>query len=145
MKATHYITFITVVFIGLFFFTGMEKVWYHRTFHIMLHKQPLANWMKAALDWGLPLVELAAVALLTITRTRLYGLWASAALMLAFAVYTAYAASEPYGEVVCACGKLFSSLRWSQHFWVNVGLAAMAATGVLLYHRISKKKTAAVG
>lgn len=135
MKARNYILTITVILIMLFFFTGMEKIWYHSVFHIALRKQPLPGWMKDTLDWGLPLGELVLTALLTIGRTRLHGLWGSAITMLLFAGYTAYAASEPNGNVVCACGKLFSGLSWKAHFWVNMALAAMAFTGILLYHR----------
>src|SRR3546814_11164623 len=110
MKTTHYINLITAVLIGLFFFTGMEKVWYQEAFVIKLGRQPLPDWMKGVLEWGLPLAELATVALLVVGRTRLLGLWASAVLMLAFAGYTAYAATEPTGHVPCACGKVFNAL-----------------------------------
>jgi len=140
MNARNYVLTITVIVLILFFYTGMEKIWYHSVFHIMLRKQPLPSWMKDILDWGLPLGELVLTALLTITRTRLYGLWGSAIAMLLFAGYTAYAASAPAGKTVCACGKLFSGLSWEAHFWVNMGLAAMAFTGILVYHR-NKRKT----
>lgn len=145
MKTTNYILIITIILLMLFFFTGMEKIWYHPFFHIMLRKQPLPGWIKDILDWGLPFGELALTALLTISRTRLYGLWASAVAMLLFAGYAAYAASAPGGKVVCACGKLFSGLSWAAHFWVNMMLAAIAFTAILLYHRNKRKNAAADG
>src|SRR3546814_133540 len=149
MKATHYILIITALLTMLFFFTGIEKVWYHTVFRIQLSKQPLPGWAKAVLEWGLPIGELAVTGLLVYWRTRRWGLWASVVMLLAFAGYTAYAASEPYGNVVCACGKLFSSLSWTAHFWVNIGLAALAAMGAVVHHRSIKtskrKEAAAVG
>ncbi|MEC3881947.1 MauE/DoxX family redox-associated membrane protein [Parapedobacter sp. 10938] len=149
MKAANSILVITIILIVLFFLTGMEKVWYHTVFRIQLSKQPLPGWAKDVLEWGLPIGELVLVGLLAHWRTVRWGLWASAAILLAFAGYTAYAASEPYGEVVCACGKLFSGLSWTAHFWVNIGLAVIAVTGAVLHHRsantIEQKEAAAVG
>src|SRR5690606_33865010 len=135
MRTMHYLYIITAVLIGLFFLTGIEKVWYHPTFTIMLGRQPLPQWIKEVLEWGLPLAELAVVGLLVTAHTRLTGLWASAALMAAFAGYTAYAATEPWGYVPCACGKVFNALSWGQHFWVNMGFVALAAFGIVLYPR----------
>lgn len=125
---------ISTLFMLLFLLTGVEKVWYHGAFHIMLDKQPLPHWMKALLDWGLPLAELAVAGLLVAARTRLAGLYLSALLMLAFTVYTRYAASIDKETPVCACGKLFSGLSWAAHFWVNSGITVIAITGIWLYH-----------
>lgn len=142
MKTQIYIGVITLVLLGLFFFTGMEKVWYHQAFVIKLGRQPLPEWMKSGLAWGLPLAELTVVGLLTAVRTQLLGLWASSLMMLAFAGYTAYAATEPMGYVPCACGKLFNTLTWGQHFWVNMGFVALAVAGVWLYrHQRKTDKT----
>ena len=138
MRTTHYINLITVVLLGLFFFTGMEKMWYHQSFVITLGRQPLTEWMKSGLAWGLPLAELAVVGLLVADQTRLIGLMAATLAMLSFAGYTAYAATEPTGYVPCACGKLFNSLTWGQHFWVNMGFVALAATGLWLHYRARK-------
>lgn len=144
MKATHYILIITALLTMLFFFTGIEKIWYHTVFRIQLSKQPLPGWAKDVLTWGVPIAELAVTGLLVYWRTRRWGLWASAVMLLAFAGYTAYAASAPDGHAVCACGKLFSGLSWTAHFWVNIGLAAMAVAGAALYRHIEiMKRTAA--
>jgi len=142
MKTTQYISLITAVLLGLFFFTGMEKVWYHQAFVIKLGRQPLPEWMKGVLEWGLPLAELSVVGLLAANRTRLIGLAAATLMMLSFAGYTAYAATEPMGYVPCACGKLFNTLTWGQHFWVNMGFVALAVAGVWLYrHQRKTDKT----
>lgn len=140
MKTRNYNIIITVVLMGLFFLTGIEKVWHHRSFTIQLGRQPLSEWMKDVLEWGLPLAELAIVGLLAAGRTRLIGLWSSAIAMVCFAGYTAYAATEPLGYVPCACGKVFSSLSWGQHFWVNMAFAALAVVGIWL-HRTQKSET----
>jgi len=136
MRQVNYILIITALLVILFLFTGLEKVWYHAVFRIQLYKQPLPGWSKTILNWGLPLAELAVVGLLAYWRTRRWGLWTSALMLLAFAGYTAYAASEPNGHVVCACGKLFSSLSWMAHFWVNTALTVLAATAAVLHHRL---------
>src|SRR5690606_23936394 len=65
MKTQIYIGVITAILISLFLFTGMEKVWYHQAFVIKLGRQPLPDWMKSGLAWGLPLAELTVVGLLT--------------------------------------------------------------------------------
>lgn len=144
-RGSLYLAIITAILIGLFFFTGMEKVWYHQSFVIKLWRQPLPEWMKGLLEWGLPISEMAVVALLAIKRTRLLGLWASAIMMLAFAGYTAYAATEPRGYVPCACGKVFNALSWGQHFWVNMGFFALAVAGIRLYYLQKKYKKGAKG
>lgn len=135
MKTNPYILFVTTVLIALFFFTGIEKVWYHASFVISLGRQPLPGWMKELLEVGLPAAELIVVALLVFSRTRLLGLWAAALMMLAFAGYTLHAASAPHGYVPCACGKIFNTLSWGQHFWVNMGFAALAGVGMVLQYR----------
>lgn len=143
MKINHFTLLITTVLIALFFFTGMEKVWYHSSFTISLGRQPLPGWMKELLEWGLPVAELVVVELLVFSRTRLLGLWAAALMMLAFAGYTLHAASAPHGYVPCACGKIFNTLSWGQHFWVNMGFAVLAALGIVLLQKNGKKNTAA--
>lgn len=132
MRKDEVITLITIIFVALFFTTGIEKVWDHRLFVITLSRQPLPDWMKGILAWGLPLAELITVALLVIPSTRLMGLYVSLILMLMFTGYTAYASAEPWGFVPCACGKLFNSLSWMQHFWVNLGFVGLAITGIAL-------------
>lgn len=142
MKTQIYIGTITAILIGLFFFTGMEKVWYHRAFVIKLGRQPLPEWMKGILEWGLPLAELAVVGLLVVPRTQRIGLVAATLTMLSFAGYTAYAATEPTGHAPCACGKVFNALTWGQHFWVNMGFVVLAVAGVWLYrHQRKTDKT----
>ena len=141
MKTQDYILVVTVMLTLLFFFTGVEKIWYHPVFHIQLYKQPLAGWIKAALNWGLPISELAAVGFLVYPRTLRWGLWLSAALLLAFTGYTAYAAMEPGGYPVCACGKLFSGLSWTVHIGVNAGFTALAMTAAILHNRHLKQKS----
>lgn len=144
MKAPYYLTMITTLLIGLFFFTGMEKLWFHQAFTIKLGRQPLPEWMKDGLAWGLPLAELAVVGLLAASRTRLWGLWAATLMMLGFAGYTAYAATEPTGYVPCACGKVFNALTWREHFWANVGLVALAMMGIWLYRQTQKSEKTAI-
>jgi hypothetical protein len=135
MKIQYYNSVLVAILLGIFLFTGMEKAWHHDTFVIKLGRQPLPKWIRDMLEWGLPVAELLVVGLLVTTRTRILGLWASAAMMLAFAGYTAYAAMEPAGFVPCACGKLFNALTWGQHFWVNMGLAGLAVAGIVFHEQ----------
>lgn len=138
MQYTRLVSIITILLIALFFFTGMEKIFYHDSFVINLGRQPLPVWMKSLLAWGLPISELAVVVLLVISRTRLLGLWVSALMILGFSGYTAYASTEPLGYVPCACGKVFNTLSWAQHFWLNMVLFLLAVSGVICYKRIKE-------
>ena len=141
MKTIYSVTIISIVLIGLFFFTGMEKIWYHEAFVIKLGRQPLPDWMKEMLRWGLPLAELATVGFLVAGGTRLLGFWTAAIMMSGFACYTAYASTEPTGHVPCACGKVFNRLTWGEHFWVNICFLGLAVAGIWFYHQAQKKNS----
>lgn len=138
----HLHTLIIVLLLAIFFFTGMDKIWHHNTFVIMLKRQPLPLWMLDVLEWGVPIAEMAVVLLLVIPQARLLGLWSAAIMMLAFTGYTIYAATEPYGYVPCACGKLMSSLSWAGHTWVNMILTALAGVGIWLHRDLCKNNEA---
>lgn len=123
-------TILASILILLFAYTGLGKLIDQAVFAIQLNKQPLPNWSKPILVWMLPAIELGIVALLLSARTRLWGFYFAFALLTAYTIYVAIAASGAYGHTPCACGKIFQKLSWLQHFFVNLALTAIAYMGI---------------
>jgi len=87
--------------------------------------------------WGLPIVELVVVVLLFIPKTRMKGIIASLALMLAFTIYLVYMLSFTT-KLPCTCGGMLQKLSWPQHLVFNIVFILLAITALILERRNSR-------
>lgn len=84
-----------------------------------MRNQPFSRPVNNLLAYVLPVVEMGAVILLVIHRTRLTGLFLSL-LMLLFTGYVAVVLLNVFGRIPCSCGGVIELLGWKAHLVFNI-------------------------
>lgn len=125
------IRFIAAIFIFLFTYTALSKLFDFTSFKNVLHQSPLIGKMNLIVAWALPLAELATSALLFFPRTRLAGLYGSLLLMILFTMYLGYMILFT-PNLPCSCGGVLRQLTWRQHVWFNLFFTGLAAFSIWL-------------
>jgi hypothetical protein len=115
----------------LFSYTAVSKLIDHNQFVEQLGKSPYLEPYATIVAWVIPIAESLIALLLLFKKTRLTGLFASFALMLAFTIYIYEMLHYSY-YVPCSCGGVLAAMSWTQHFWFNVLFTLLTLTGILL-------------
>lgn len=137
----------TLLCIALFVYAGLAKLLAYEKTAMQLARSPLLSNHASFIAWFVPASELLIAGLMGWPKTRLVGLYAFLALMIAF---TAYIAHTLYfsGAVPCSCGGALERLTWGQHLVFNGGFIAVAAVSIALQrriHNIGTKRKEAIG
>lgn len=122
---------ISALFILLFSYTAASKLVGYNKFLEQLSKSPYLTTYANIIAWLIPCAECLIALLLLVRRTRLTGLFASFALMLAFTIYVYEMLHDSY-YVPCSCGGVLAAMSWTQHFWFNVCFTILGLAGILL-------------
>src|SRR5580765_4923295 len=131
MTSKWVVEIISVLFIILFFYSSLNKIYDHSRFQIVLSKSPLIGDSASLLSYFLPIVEILVSTFLLMPRTRIIGLWSSLILMSVFTVYIAYMiAFTP--RLPCSCGGVLKQLSWKEHLLFNLCFVALAMTALYL-------------
>lgn len=135
------LAYIISMLLGLlFFYAAISKLVEYAEFQKQLNYSPYIASFSSLLSWSLPAVELLIAALLIIKATRLWGLYASLALMTAFTAYLVMMLNfAKIEEVPCPCGGILGEMSWTVHVWFNLIFVALAGLGIWL----QRKKLAA--
>ena len=139
MRRKIIIEIISSLLILLFLYASVSKWLAFKSFVGDMNNQPFSNWMTPWLVWGIPSIEVLIVLLLIFDRTRLSGLYASLALMLAFTIYTAAVLLHSFKYVPCSCGGVIRKLTWPQHLVFNLFFVGISVVGIILIKRIQSK------
>jgi|SRR5688572_12911488 putative oxidoreductase len=139
MRRKIIIEIISSLLILLFLYASVSKWLAFKSFVGDMNNQPFPNWMTPWLVWGIPSIEVLIVLLLIFDRTRLSGLYASLALMLAFTIYTAAVLLHSFKYVPCSCGGVIRKLTWPQHLVFNLFFVGISVVGIILIKRIQSK------
>lgn len=116
---------ISALFILLFLYTSLNKLFTQRLFQFVLSKSPLLGGWAEVLSYSVPIAEIIVSVLLLIHRTRQIGLYLSLILMSAFTIYIAYMiAFTP--KLPCSCGGVLQYLSWKQHLLFNLCFVTLA-------------------
>lgn len=126
---------IASVFIMVFAYTAMSKLFTHKIFLITLKKFPVLGLAGAFLSWAVPIAELLVVGLLFVPSFRKYGFVGSFGLMALFTAYIIYMLMFS-SHLPCSCGGIVAKLTWKAHLWLNIFLTILAATGLFLSNRV---------
>lgn len=136
MKRQIYEDIAAFVFILLFTYTGLAKLYAHSTFYAQLQQQPVTKALAPFLSVFLPVAELLVTVTLLIPRFRLIGWWGSLCLMMLFTGYVVTVLYlEPHTHLPCSCGGIIKRLTWRQHLVLNVFLIFLSVIGLRLYCR----------
>jgi Methylamine utilisation protein MauE len=128
---------IAAVFILLFTYTALSKLFDLHNFEFTLNSSPLISRWSSTLAWTLPAIELIAAFLLLIPSTRLLGFYLSLVLMSLFTCYISFMlfySSNPS----CSCGCILRQLSWKDHWILNIVLTVLACTAIILEIKIVK-------
>ena len=126
---------ITVLFIVLFLYTGIDKLRNSEALSMQIKEipflNPVANWLLGLVAC----IELIVVILLARKSSRLAGLYACLILMLSFTLYLILIGYFSDG-VTCSCGGFLTQIPQNIHIILNVCLACLALTGIYLEKRM---------
>lgn len=122
---------ISCLLIVLFLYAALSKGMDYQKFVVQMGQSPMISDYAFTLGWIVPGVELIISCLLIIEKFRLYGLFASLALMTMFTVYIILASTFS-DYVPCSCGGIIQNLTWTQHLIFNGGFIVLCIAGLLV-------------
>jgi hypothetical protein len=122
---------ISGLLVLLFSYASISKLIKYDTFIGQLRKSPYLENYAQSVAWLIPVIECIIAFLLVFKRTRLSGLFASFAMMLAFTVYVYMMLHFSY-YLPCSCGGVLSKMTWPQHFWFNIVFTLLSLAGIVL-------------
>ncbi|WP_457126819.1 MauE/DoxX family redox-associated membrane protein [Mucilaginibacter sp. HD30] len=135
MKTKQLLAFIAALLILLFVYTAVSKWLDFEQFKMQLYSQALPRVLATELIWTLPGIEIITALLLLFERTRSFGLYLSAGLMLVFTGYIALVMANFFGRTPCSCGGVIRSLGWKAHLFFNLFFLLLSVTGIVLANR----------
>ena len=139
MKKKNVVDIITYLFIILFIYASVNKLLDYENFSTELGKSPLLTAFAGWVAWAVPVVELIVVALLTVPRLCLAGLYAAFSLMTMFTAYiVAILRFSDY--VPCSCGGVLQNMSWNQHLVFNIVFVLLALAGIFLHEPADTRK-----
>lgn len=127
--------FLLAIFVSMWLYVAIPKFQNLKYYKEVMNTQAVPKWSVSLLTVLVPLSELLAAILLIIPATRLWGMYLSLALMIAFTIYVAGIILQAYNVYPCSCGGAFSRLGWRKHLRVNIYLTLFAIAGVVLLHK----------
>jgi uncharacterized membrane protein YphA (DoxX/SURF4 family) len=137
MKRTTIIETIVFLYVILFLYTGISKLFDYSVLKESIADSPILAPIATPIAWVLPWVEFAITILLIIPRWRLKGLYASFILMILFTGYVI--ALLLFDEKLpCSCGGILQELSWPQHLIFN-GIFVLLALWAIVLQRREKK------
>jgi hypothetical protein len=137
MKRATIAELIAFLFIILFLYTGISKLMEYdiakEQIALSLLLAPIAGFVVVFI----PTAEIITSILLFFPKTRIYGLWSSLTLMIAFTGYVIYLLTYN-DQLPCTCGGILEQLSWPQHCVLNITLILLALTAIRLSRRSFK-------
>ncbi|HEX2845570.1 MAG TPA: MauE/DoxX family redox-associated membrane protein [Chitinophagaceae bacterium] len=125
---------IAASLIFLFAYASLSKLFNFRTFRFTLGQMPVIGSYADPVTILIPAVNLLAVLLLLIPRTRKAGLFYSLFLLTGYTGYIGYVLLN-FQQLPCSCNGIVPWLSWPQHFWLNLVIISLVITGLLLSKR----------
>jgi hypothetical protein len=117
----------------LFAYAAISKLNDRQHFELVLGEMLLLKYVAGFISFALPVTELIVCALLFMPATRLFGLYASAGLLISFTIYIGYMILFA-PKLPCNCGVVLQQMSWTQHLVFNLVFIALSATAIKLYH-----------
>lgn len=122
---------ISAIFILLFVYTALSKLFTFKIFTMTLEETPLIGGMAAFIAIALPVSEILVSLLLLIPRTRKWGLYSTFSMMLTFTLYIGYMIIFTPNRP-CTCGGVMEKMTWNQHLIFNIVFTILALIGILI-------------
>ena len=130
-KSAYHIGYILLII--LWGTTAASKLGNLETFKTELARQVFSENLAAFLLLAVPVSELVAAALLSFSKTRLYGLMISLILISAFTLYIALILAGYFSKMPCSCGGVLKMLGWRSHLIFNLVFTAITITTLIIH------------
>jgi len=131
MKKTIIPEIVSYLFILLFSYAAMSKLFDFERFSLQVGQSPILTPFAKWVVWMVPASEILISIMLVIPSSRLAGLYASFSLMVMFTTYIFLI--QHLSEVVpCSCGGILQSMGWTPHFFFNIFFILLAISGILI-------------
>jgi hypothetical protein len=140
MKRSTIVEIISALFILLFVYTASSKLLGYDNFKGTIIKSAFLRPYVDIVAWLVPAVELIVSISLFLPRTRLWGLFGSLGLMIAFTAYVGLLLVFEK-NLPCSCGGVISNMTWTQHLIFNSLFTILAAIGIWLKQKPSQQNT----
>lgn len=134
---------VCFLFILLFTYAAVMKLMDVQKFTVQIGQSPLLKNFAKVVAWVIPVSELLIAGMLTITRSRLVGLYTAFGLMVMFTAYI-IAILTIDEKIPCSCGGVLESMGWTEHLIFNIGFVALGVGGILLHSKASQKNQSIV-
>lgn len=116
-------------FILLFCYAAISKALDFENFQVQIGQSPLLSAYAGMVSYAVIFAELIIVLLLVFDATRLYGLYASTAVMSAFTIYI-YLILNYSDFVPCSCGGILEKMGWTEHLILNIACVLFGGVAV---------------
>jgi len=144
MKKGIIVDIASSLFIILFFYTGIFKLWHLDHFKAALHKSPVLDKYQEFVGITIPSLEvLIGLALFlpyffSWPRIRKWGLYSYTVLMAIFTLYV-WGMLRFARELPCTCGGIITKMNWHQHFYFNTTFTILGLIAIWLNNRQFKQ------
>lgn len=132
MYRSLYISIISCLLITLWVYAAISKLLDFDKYVWELKNQVFGVEFALVLVFLIPLSELAAVLLLSLKKTRSYGLQLSALLLLLFSAYIVTLLFGAYDRVPCVCGGILGRMSWEMHLVFNALFLILTLSALIL-------------
>lgn len=131
MKRKITLEIISFLFILLFLYASVSKLFDFQKFTVQIGQSPLLTGFGQFLPGLVIVVEIVISILLMIPRLRLIGFYAAFSLMTMFTAYI-MAILNYSTYIPCSCGGILEKLGWTEHLIFNTFFIALALISILL-------------
>lgn len=121
--------FICLLFIFLFVYAAISKLVDFSSFNAQLAQSPLLTGFTGWIIWIIPALEIMIAILLFVDRLRLFGLYASYAIMIMFTAYI-IAILKFSDYIPCSCGGVLQHMTWKTHLVFNIVFVLLSALSI---------------
>lgn len=129
---------VSFFFVLLFIYASASKMLDFENFQVQLAQSPLLSAYAGFISYAVIILELVIAGLLCFNLTRLWGLFASFTIMVAFTVYI-YLILNYSDFVPCSCGGILEKMGWTEHLIFNIGCVLVAGLAVIAAYPITPK------
>jgi len=131
IRRTTIIEAICMLYIVLFLYTGLNKMFFFSINEILFSQSEFLRPFSSILAWGVPIAEFIVSIFLFFPRVRMIGLFASLSLMIMFTIYIIITLLTS-DDLPCSCGGIVQQLSWPQHIVFNIFFIALAIIAIVL-------------
>ncbi|MEJ5144709.1 MauE/DoxX family redox-associated membrane protein [Sphingobacterium sp. MYb388] len=131
---TLFVDSIAILFIILWVYAAVSKLFDYNNFSIELGKAPLLSGFAPVIAVGIPFLEIALAIMLLVERTKFIALVLSSSLLLLFTVYL-FIILNYSSYIPCSCGGILGRLGYKEHIFFNLILFALGIASILLYQK----------